>query len=113
MQECSLQSRVPWSVPRLRIFAIEEIGKGFSWGTEAPSELIMSGVYRYLKHPLIVGYVLEVIALATVGIGPWWFKTIAIVTVLFAAVLQARKEEVVLQGRFGQQWTAYASRKTL
>lgn len=96
-----------------RISAIEEIGRGFSWGTEAPAELITSGAYRYLKHPLIVGYILEVIALAAVGVGPWWLKITVIFTALFAAALQIRKEESVLRERFGRQWAVYASQKLL
>lgn len=95
----------------LRILGIEEIGKGFSWGSEAPKTLITSGIYSGFKHPLIVGYVLEVNALALSGTAPIALQaTVAILAVIFALV-QMRKEEEMLEQRFGAEWTEYAKGK--
>jgi protein-S-isoprenylcysteine O-methyltransferase Ste14 len=100
----------------LRVAAIERIGRGFSWGSTAPDTLITDGVYRYLKHPLIIGYVLEAFAL---GICAPRSLFVGIMTVLCGialvlnAVAQVAKEEAMLRGRFPDDWPAYSKGKFL
>lgn len=100
----------------LRIAAIERIGRGFSWGTEAPAQLITDGIYRYLKHPLIMGYLLEVWALAYCMQDAVWTAVLMLATFGASAccgIAQALKEEQILRKRFPQEWPDYAARKVL
>jgi len=73
----------------------------------ARHELRTSGIYRFLRHPQYLGFIVVIIGL----IVQW--PTIP--TLLMAPVLvvmyvrQARREDEDLQARFGDAFTAYAS----
>jgi protein-S-isoprenylcysteine O-methyltransferase Ste14 len=97
----------------LRIVAIETVGRGFSWGSAVPDTLVTSGIYRRIKHPLILGFVLEAVALLLSGEAPAILKSAASVTLLISARVQIKKEEAVLAARFGPIWTKYASGKII
>jgi protein-S-isoprenylcysteine O-methyltransferase Ste14 len=100
----------------LRVAAIERIGRGFSWGSAAPDVLVTDGIYRYLKHPLIAGYMCQVWALAIShpsGLA-WSFGFLGICILLGWSIgEQVTKEERVLQRRFPEQWPAYSKGKLI
>lgn len=97
----------------LRVAAIERIGRGFSWGSAAPDQLMTDGVYRLVKHPLVIGFVLEVAALVACGYVAHPVLIWAIALALTNAWFQIRQEERVLAERFGTVWTGYAKNKII
>lgn len=97
----------------LRIAAIEDIGRGFSWGSAAPERLMTDGIYRFVKHPLVVGFVLEVAAMVACSYVAHPVLIWAVALALTNAWFQIRQEERVLSERFGDVWTGYARNKII
>lgn len=71
-------------------------------------ELVTTGPYRWVRHPIYVGYALCHVGLliATLNLAPF------VVDGALRALLLHRSiaEENLLQARFGEQYTAYAAR---
>lgn len=68
-------------------------------------ELVRSGPYRYLRHPIYSGVLLGILGTA-VAIGEW--RGIAALTILGANyVVKARREERLLMGRFRVEYAEY------
>jgi len=77
----------------LRALGIHALGQHFSWGSIPPKEIVCSGVYRYIKHPLIIGYVLQTVGMSIAGNGSYVIRTLPIICVIIAAWVQIRREE--------------------
>ena len=77
----------------LRALGIHALGQHFSWGSTPPKEIVHSGVYRYIRHPLIIGYVLQTGGMSIAGNGSYVIRTLPIICVIIAAWVQIRREE--------------------
>jgi protein-S-isoprenylcysteine O-methyltransferase Ste14 len=71
-------------------------------------ELIRSGPYAYLRHPIYSG-VLLAIAGTALAIGEWR-GVVAFVMMSTNYLVKAWREERVLAGQFGEQFTEYRKR---
>ncbi len=70
--------------------------------------LITTGVYRWLRHPMYVGFIVAMLGADFVaGSLPGLFVTLALF--LPATQRRARHEELSLAREFGDEWEAYAS----
>jgi protein-S-isoprenylcysteine O-methyltransferase Ste14 len=84
---------------------------GRNWATPATrrtdTELVTTGPYRLVRHPIYSGILLMMIGTA-VGIVPaWWFL------VVFAGayfIYSARREEQIMADRFPDTYPAYRAR---
>jgi len=71
--------------------------------------LITTGVYRWLRHPMYVGFIVAMLGADLVtGSLPGLFVTL--VLFLPATQRRARHEELALARELGGEWEAYASR---
>jgi protein-S-isoprenylcysteine O-methyltransferase Ste14 len=86
----------------LRALSIYALGQNFSWGSKPPEKIVRDGIYRYTKHPLIIGYVLQTMGMAIAGNGAAMMKLIPVVGVIFAAWIQMRREEKEIEKCFGK-----------
>lgn len=77
----------------LRVLGIYALGQHFSWGSTPPKEIVRNGVYRYLRHPLIIGYVLQTVGMSIAGNGSYVIRALPIICVVIAAWVQIRREE--------------------
>jgi protein-S-isoprenylcysteine O-methyltransferase Ste14 len=68
-------------------------------------ELITSGVYRYIRHPIYVGIALTGVG-AEIVAGSWLFIPLLGLSLLTASS-QARKEEAILIRQFGTRYQEY------
>ncbi len=98
----------------LRVSGQHALGPAFAWSSAAiPPYLVTTGIYRYLKHPLLLGYGLECGGLLLTVRG-WAIARLAIVALLVAALItEAVREERTLASHFGAQWDAFARGKLL
>jgi protein-S-isoprenylcysteine O-methyltransferase Ste14 len=98
----------------LRIIGQHALGPAFSWGSSiAPPQLVTSGIYRVLKHPLLLGYALECGGLL-VGIrGDLMLRAGTAGLLVVSLCAQVVREERTLARRFGREWAEYAHGKLL
>ena len=94
----------------LRTAALRRLGARWSIQldrAEAPDELVRTGPYRFIRHPVYLAAMFEVLGLAMAFATPAAFVVGAL---LFcpAELLRARFEERVLTERFGTRYAAYA-----
>jgi protein-S-isoprenylcysteine O-methyltransferase Ste14 len=82
---------------------------GLRNGASGQSHLVTNGVYRWLRHPMYVGFVLAMLG-ADVIIGSLAGLIITVVLFLPATRRRARHEEAILACELGEEWSAYASR---
>jgi protein-S-isoprenylcysteine O-methyltransferase Ste14 len=90
----------------LAIWARVYIGR--NWGTpmsqKADPDLVTSGPYRWVRHPIYSGVILAMIGTA-VALSPVWLVSVAIVGGYF--VFSATREERYLVQRFPDTYPAY------
>lgn len=91
----------------LRIAGISRLGGAFSWGRRPTGDaLVVEGVYAVWRHPMVTGYVLEVLSLCILS----RLDALAAISALAAVVsgiAQMRAEEAALSTRFGAVWQNY------
>jgi protein-S-isoprenylcysteine O-methyltransferase Ste14 len=84
---------------------------GRNWGMpmsrkEQP-ELVTSGPYAYIRHPIYTGLILAMLGSA-IGVNIFWAVLLVPVGVYF--ILSARREETVMLQLFPEQYAAYMAR---
>ena len=68
-------------------------------------ELIRTGPYAHLRHPIYSGVLLGVIGTA-IGVGRWR-ALLSVVLILISYWIKARREEAVLAREFGDAWVEH------
>lgn len=98
----------------LRIAGQRALGPAFSWHSWPRADrLVTSGVYRWLRHPLLLGYALETVGLLLAGdtnpaVG---FAVVGVLGISLAG--QIVREQRALLVRFGDEWREYARARWL
>jgi protein-S-isoprenylcysteine O-methyltransferase Ste14 len=91
--------------------ALRDLGAAYSPDIELRQEqtLVQTGLYGWIRHPLLVAGVLETVGM-TMALNAAWTTVAA--TILFGAVILERwkKEEAALIGHFGDAYLAYRQR---
>ncbi len=86
---------------------------GKQWRLEAAlspdHELIQSGPYSIVRHPIYTSMFCIFIALALM-LGSWWTALIGAVIFFIGTEIRVRAEERLLAGRFGGSFEAYRNR---
>lgn len=81
-------------------------GRGTLAPWDPPRQLVVTGIYRHVRNPMISGVVLilagETLVFASAAVG-WWAATVFIVNAIYIPLL----EEPGLARRFGAQYEAY------
>jgi protein-S-isoprenylcysteine O-methyltransferase Ste14 len=93
----------------LRILALRRLGRFFSHVIVIREQhvLVRDGPYRYLRHPLHVGLVLEILGMAVLG-GAWWGYALA-VAAAGVALRREIREERALRDFFGDEYGDYTA----
>jgi protein-S-isoprenylcysteine O-methyltransferase Ste14 len=71
-------------------------------------QLISNGLYRYIRHPIYSGVIIQALGFALVFRS--WIGLAAMIPVVAFFLLRIKDEEAVLQKEFGPQWKAYCER---
>ncbi len=84
---------------------------GRNWGmpmaVKQNPELVGSGPYAYVRHPIYTGLLVALLA-STLVIG-YWFLGLALISGIYM-VFSARREERTLLGQFPEPYAAYMQR---
>src|SRR6266508_3356198 len=73
------------------------------------SNLVTSGIYRFSRNPIYLGFLLMVIGIP-LNVGTYWGLILAPIFVLLCNRLVIVREEAYLEKRFGEAYTNYKSR---
>ena len=81
-------------------------GKGTLAPFDAPTQLVVQGIYKYVRNPMYLGVYLILIGEA------WFFQSLALVTwlgvfFLLSSLVVILYEERQLQEQFGEMYTEY------
>ncbi|MDX1614497.1 MAG: isoprenylcysteine carboxylmethyltransferase family protein [Candidatus Promineifilaceae bacterium] len=98
------------AVPPLAIWAQRALGRNVSTTviTHEDHELITTGPYRYVRHPLYTIGFLFFSSLALLAAS--WFLAVAIVVVFILLALRTPTEERMLRRHFGAAYEGYSRR---
>jgi protein-S-isoprenylcysteine O-methyltransferase Ste14 len=93
------------------LMAAARVHLGRNWGMpvsrkENP-ELVMSGPYAYLRHPIYGGVIVAMLG-TTIGASVFWAVPLLLFSVYF--VYAARREERIMITEFPEQYPAYMRR---
>jgi protein-S-isoprenylcysteine O-methyltransferase Ste14 len=75
----------------------------------AVSSFVTSGIYRFSRNPIYLGFLLMVIGIPLNG-GTYWGVILAPIFVLSCNQLVIQREEAYLEKKFGAAYTSYKSR---
>ena len=73
------------------------------------SAFVTSGVYRFSRNPIALGFVLMLIGL-TLNVGSVWGLLLAPALMVSFNLLVIQPEEQILASRFGKEYEAYKTR---
>lgn len=73
------------------------------------SSIITSGIYRFTRNPIYLGFLLMVSGLP-LNSGTWWGAILAPVFIFLMNNLVIEHEEAYLEKKFGDVYTGYKSR---
>ncbi|HUK83888.1 MAG TPA: isoprenylcysteine carboxylmethyltransferase family protein [Verrucomicrobiae bacterium] len=92
----------------IRISAIRSLGRYWSLHVEVREQhpFVREGLYRYVRHPAYLSFVLEHIAVPLVG-NAWWSLAVTMVVYVPMIVLRLSREEAALVDKFGDLYRAY------
>jgi protein-S-isoprenylcysteine O-methyltransferase Ste14 len=98
------------TVPAFVLFVVARIqlGRAFSVRAKA-STLVTEGLYRRVRHPIYVFGGLMVAGILIFAHRPWWL--LIFVVLIPVQLFRVRKEEAVLESKFGDAYREY-HRKT-
>jgi len=72
-------------------------------------ELVITGPYRYVRHPMYTLGAMLFIGLMLVA-ARWFIGALGVAGMVVLMVLRVPKEEAMLAGEFGDSWAAYVRR---
>jgi protein-S-isoprenylcysteine O-methyltransferase Ste14 len=75
-------------------------------GLNADHELIRSGPYRIVRHPIYTSMLCVFLGTGFV-VAPWWLFAIATVIFILGTEIRVRVEDGLLGSRFGEKFSAY------
>jgi protein-S-isoprenylcysteine O-methyltransferase Ste14 len=84
------------------------LGRSFSVQAKATA-LVTTGIYSRIRNPIYVFGALMIVGILIWAHQPWWLLVLVVLVPL--QVWRARKEERVLEERFGEEYRDY-NRKT-
>ena len=88
----------------LLIVARLQLGRAFSVRAKA-SILVTSGIYSRIRNPIYVFSTFMVLGIIMWTENPWLLLFLAVVIPM--QILRARKEQAVLEEKFGEEYLAY------
>lgn len=96
------------------LWARRTLGKNWGLSTSLrvklhdSQELVRNGPYAIVRHPMYFGA--WVFMLGLLLLYPMWVMLIFMVSMLASLSMRARREEIALSDRFGDQWVEYRKR---
>jgi protein-S-isoprenylcysteine O-methyltransferase Ste14 len=94
----------------IALFAASSRELGRNWSlvarTRSDHELVRTGPYARVRHPIYLGMLLFLLALA-VALGHWLQLIIAVPVFLAGTAIRTRIEDGLLEESFGEQFRAY------
>jgi len=96
----------------LRLAGQQALKDGFSWYWQPQSSaLVTQGIYRWLKHPLLLGYFLEMVAFGMAAPIPLYLFGAGVAASAWLTIAQAVGEETRLAQKYGEQWRSFSRGK--
>ena len=96
----------------LYLFTASSSALGKNWSFEArmrtDHQLIRSGPYARVRHPIYLGMLLFLLGLA-VALGHWLQLVVAVPLFLVGTSIRTRLEDRLLENQFGKEFEDYAS----
>jgi protein-S-isoprenylcysteine O-methyltransferase Ste14 len=75
-------------------------------GLSSDHELVMSGPYRFLRHPIYTSLLCVVLGTG-VMITPWWLLLLALLVFVVGTEIRVRVEDQLLRSAFGDRFRDY------
>ncbi len=91
----------------LWFLARRQLGQSFTFSAQA-SELVTRGLYSKIRHPIYLFSTLALLGTALCLSNPYFYIYVALVTIVQG--WRAKREECVLQARFGEDYINYKRR---
>ncbi|MBU0490905.1 MAG: isoprenylcysteine carboxylmethyltransferase family protein [Chloroflexi bacterium] len=99
-----------WIGVGLRVWALRELGPFYAAGLiiKQDHQVIQTGPYRYLRHPLHLGTLIQIVGLAF--LAPVWLAVPAVGIAFVLAVYHSRSEDQALLRHLGPAYRDYYAR---
>lgn len=76
---------------------------------DSASKLVTSGIYRYTRNPMYLGFAGVLLAWG-LYLQAWWSLPLPLVFVLYISVFQVRPEEDALMSKFEERFATYIAK---
>ena len=91
----------------LRVWSLKELGRFYdsAIALQADHQIVQTGPYRILRHPLHIGTISQISGLA--GFAPLWLGAPFVIASLAVCVYLNRVEDKTHAARFGESFQSY------
>lgn len=94
------------AVPAFILFVVARLQLGSAFSVQAKaSKLVTTGIYSRIRNPIYVFGALMLLGIIVWARRPWWLLILAILVSM--QIVRSRKEQHVLEDKFGDEYRAY------
>ena len=91
---------------QVRMYSAMYLGKNFSLSITVPQKLIITGPYRYIRHPMYLGTLIQAAGFGVLTLN-WFGLGIVMGGIYVILSFRMRAEESLLLAQYGIDYTIY------
>lgn len=94
----------------LRLYSMRTLGGNFHWRIINPKKLIVSGIYKYIRHPMYIGTIIMYVGMVFFSTENY-LLTLTMLSIIITFVLdRIDREECLLSNIYGDQYIEYCNK---
>ncbi len=91
----------------IRLITMKSLGQNITWRVQRPTHLVKTGIYKYIRHPLYLGGLMDYTGLALMLTGSLGISFMFLCFMFNYILDRIDREENFLATCYGQEYVEY------